>query len=152
VSAFIGIDPGKTGALAVIHPEGAEAWRWPGDVVTTADLLRDVLTRHRVTLCCIEKVASRPGQGVRSVFTFGENFGAWQGLLAAFAVPYTFATPHQWQKAVLDAGGGDTKVRSLNMARRLFPDVDLSRKGDHGMSDALLLALYVKRLHLRGTA
>jgi len=148
--AFIGIDPGKTGGIAVIHDEGAEAWRYPGDIMLAADLLREIRCRHRITLACIEKVASRPGQGVRSMFSFGQNYGAWLGMLAALGIPHVTATPQRWQKAVLDSGTGDTKARSLNMARRLFPDIDMRYKADDGKADALLMALYAKRLSKKG--
>lgn len=143
---YVGIDPGKRGGLAVLTPEGAKAWRWPGDITQAADLLREIRTKHNVRLAAIEKAASRPGQGVASMFTFGQNFGAWLGMLAALSIPHAIVTPRKWQAAMLDAGTGDTKARSLNMARRLFPDVDLRHKADDGKADALHLARYARHL------
>ena len=145
MSAFMGIDPGAKGGIAIIHPDGAEAWRYPGDVVAAADLLREILTRHPVALCAIEKVASRPGQGVRSMFSFGQNFGGWLGMLAMAGVPHVLVTPRKWQSAVLDAGTGETKARSLAWARRRFPSVDLRHKADDGKADALALAEFARR-------
>lgn len=142
--AFLGIDPGATGAAALIGPDGlALVEPWPGDVVAAADLLRGWVARYRVTLAALERVASRPGQGTVSTFTFGANFGAWQGILAALGIPYTMPTPATWQRGlVLPSDGPGPKARALAVARRLFPAVDLHRKGDHGKADALLLATY----------
>jgi len=146
MAAYMGIDPGKMGGIAIIHPDGAEAWRYPGDVVEAAAIVRGLMMHHSIKLACIEKVASMPGQGVKSMFSFGQNFGAWLGILAALNIPHTTVTPRQWQKAMLDAGTGDTKARSLNMARRLFPDIDMKYKCDDGKADALHLARYAKQL------
>jgi len=150
MKAYLGIDPGKKGGIAIIHPDGAEAWRYPGDIVSAAELLQEIRTHHAIILAVIEQVASRPGQGVRSMFSFGQNYGAWLGMLAAYGIPHTTVTPHKWQKAIMDAGTGDTKERSLNMARRLFPGIDLKHKADDGKSDALLMAMYARRMDQRG--
>lgn len=145
--AYLGIDPGKIGGVAVIHPDGADAWRYPGDIASAAALLREIHAQYRIKIACIERVASRPGQGVKSMFSFGQNFGGWLGALAALEIPHTTVTPHAWQKAVLDSGTGDTKARALSMARRMFPTVHLRFKADDGKADALLLAEFAKRRH-----
>jgi len=94
-----------------------------------------------------------PKQGVSSTFKFGMNFGAWQGILAALRIPYITVTPRQWQKALLDAGTGETKARSLNMARRLFPEVEMRFKADDGKADALHLARWAQREYqMKGAA
>lgn len=148
MKAFIGIDPGMTGALALIDNDGIVMVEdWPGDPVAAADLLRGWCAAYNVRHACLERVASRPGQGVSSVFSFGKNFGCWQGILAALSIPYSLPTPQVWQKRLIVASDGpDTKARSLAVARRLFPMVDLHRKGDHGKADALLLALYARQI------
>lgn len=143
--AFIGIDPGASGAVALIADDVALAEDWPGDPVAAADLLRSWLVEYNVKLCALERVASRPGQGVSSVFSFGANYGIWQGLLAALSIPYALPTPQVWQKGVIvPSDGPDPKARSLAVARRLFPCVDLHRKSDHGKADALLLAVFAR--------
>lgn len=146
---FAGIDPGQGGALAIISGDMQEAYSWdyPGSIEAAADLLREVMFEHHPVLVAIEKVGAMPKQGVSSTFKFGQNFGSWLGALSALQLPYIVVTPSKWQRSVLDSGGGDTKTRSLSMARRLFPGVDLSRKKDHGKADALLLALYASRWH-----
>lgn len=145
MSVYLGIDPGAKGGIAIVGPDFAEAWRYPGDIQEAAALLGLVVRQHDVKLACIERVSAMPGQGVSSTFKFGMNYGGWQGALAALAVPYVTVTPRKWQMALLDAGTGETKERSLNMARRLFPSVDLKYKADDGKADALHLARWAKR-------
>lgn len=145
IEAFVGIDPGASGAVALIGDDVALVEDWPGDPVAAADLLRSWLVHYNVKLCALERVASRPGQGVSSVFTFGTNYGTWQGLLSALSIPYVMPTPQAWQKGlIVPSDGQDSKSRSLAVARRLFPCVDLHRKSDHGKADALLLAVFAR--------
>ena len=126
------------------RPE-AYAWDFPGSIEAAADLLREVLLEHHPVLTGIEKVHAMPKQGVSSTFKFGSNYGSWLGAMSAMQMPHIIVTPAKWQRSLLDSGGGDTKTRSLSMARRLFPNVDLHLKKHHGRSDALLLALYAAR-------
>lgn len=143
---YIGIDPGQTGAMAAISPEGAIVFDF--DNSEALAFLR--LNRAEVRLSAVEKVSAMPKQGVSSTFKFGTNYGIWQGRLEACGIPYILVTPQKWQKAVFDSGtrGKDRKAMSIAMARRLFPDLsqDLRRKKDHGRADALLIAEYCRRL------
>ena len=140
----IGIDPGQTGGIAVgsADQQTAEAHRFPEDISNAMQLLRDLRGRSDIRLAAIEKVGAMPKQGVSSTFKFGANFGAWLGGLAALDIPHVLITPAQWQRRMLDSGTGQTKERSLNMARRLFPQVDLRFKRDDGKADALHLARF----------
>lgn len=141
---YIGIDPGKDGALAVI---------WPDDSVEAATfeeaeyrgILHDVESRN--SRCCLERVGAMPGQGVTSMFKFGENFGFIQGLLTAYSIPYELVTPQKWKKEFQVTGD---KNSSIAACKRLFPGVNLRRtdrcKKDHdGMAEALLMAEYARR-------
>lgn len=143
---YVGIDPGKQGGLAIISHDLTEAigFRFPDDFVEAANIMRDWKTQYSIACAGIEKVGAMPKQGVKSMFSFGENYGAWQGILSALSIPFIFVTPHKWQKAMLDSQGGSNKERSLNMARRLFPQVDLRHKADDGIADALHLARYAR--------
>ncbi len=144
---FIGIDPGKTGAAALITDEGThDVLDYPGDPSLIVDRFRDWKLDHDIIMAALEKVSARPGQGVVSMFTFGRNLGAWEGILSAFGIPFMMPTPRHWQKGLVDMkAGNDSKARSLNTARRLFPDAELTRKRDHGRADALLLAFWARR-------
>lgn len=144
--AWIGIDPGKEGAAALIFRDGQVVTDWPGDAAGAAELLLTWRPEYNVELVALERVGSMPGQGVKSMFSFGENFGTWQGILAALGIPHVMPRPQQWQRGlVMPSDGADPKARSLAVARRLFPDADLSRKKDHGRADALLLAWWARR-------
>ena len=144
---FAGIDPGQSGALAIVSSnlQEAYAWDYPESIEAAADLMRSVMFDHNPALTGIEKVGAMPKQGVSSTFKFGQNYGSWLGAMSALQVPYIIVTPAKWQRSLLDSGGGDTKSRSLPMPRRVFSGVDLSRKKDHGKADALLLALYAAK-------
>lgn len=139
---YIGIDPGKKGAMAII--------RGPGDytlVPFDVETYNRELLRVDNALCALERVGAMPGQGVTSMFSFGENYGFIQGLLTANAIPYELVTPQRWKKAFEVTGDKNTSVA---VAKRLFPGVSLrrtvqSRKDDDGMAEALLLAEYARR-------
>jgi crossover junction endodeoxyribonuclease RuvC len=110
------------------------------------DTLQNILLNHRVQLAVIEHVSAMPGQGVVSMFSFGQNFGWWLGMLEAFNVPTILVRPQAWQKALgVPKKAAKTDKPSLDVARRLFPSVDLHRKKDHGKADALLLAYYASQ-------
>ena len=141
----IGIDPGVSGALAVLR-EGRDAQVVTWDPEAYKDALRAVSVAGECAVACLEKVSAMPKQGVTSMFNFGENFGYIRGLLEANGIPYELVTPKKWQKefSVTD------KNSSVEVCKRLFPGVSLRRtekcKKDHdGMSDALLMAEYARR-------
>lgn len=146
IHAWLGIDPGASGAVALLNADGAVIVEDFTDVSAAADLLREWTITHTIMLAVLELASARPGQGVRSVFAFGTRFGEWCGLLSGLSVPYQIVPPQRWQKGtLLPSDGKDSKERSLTAARRLFPGVDLSRKRDHNRADALGLALFAKR-------
>lgn len=148
---YIGIDPGKSGAMAALlcGPEGNVL-----DVQTAA--FDDTAYRDRMEtlskcpggcVCCLERVHAMPKQGVNSMFSFGENFGFIQGLLTAFNIPFQMVTPRTWKG---EFGLNSDKQRSIDVCRRLFPDVPLRRTercrtNDDGMAEALLMAEYARR-------
>lgn len=139
--AYLGIDPGATGALALYSRDTAEAWDF--DRATMLATLMEILAEHRVQLAVVEHVSAMPGQGVTSMFSFGQNFGWWLGTLEALGVPVLLVRPQAWQKSLgVPKKAAKADKPSLDVARRLFPSVDLHRKKDHGRADALLLAFY----------
>lgn len=150
----IGIDPGKGGALAlvkaaqVLHVEDTPLIKGTKgkaqyDERGMWSTLKALTERHQVDRIVLEKVSAMPGQGVTSMFTFGQGFGLWLGMLAALPVPYELVTPRRWKKTMLaDIPGTDQKARSILAAKRLFPGLELPRKKDHGKAEAVLLAAY----------
>lgn len=143
-TAFIGIDPGADGALAALLP-GGDVRVVPFSKDAYADEVAGL--SGLVGLCMLEHVGAMPGQGVVSTFRFGENFGWIQGLLDAEDVPYELVRPQKWKR---EFGCTSDKNTSIEVARRLFPDVDLRRtprctKPHDGIAEALLLAEYARR-------
>lgn len=140
---YIGIDPGKTGALAVIE-EGI-AFVTPFDERGYIDTL--LTCDPKQTVVCLEHVHSMPGQGVASVFKFGENFGWIQGVLMALNIPYELVTPQKWKK---EFSATSDKNTSIDVCKRLFPSVSLKKserctKDNDGFAEALLMAEYARR-------
>jgi len=142
---YIGIDPGKSGAMALILDNGSvEAYSFGEGIY------RDVLEHVSNSGGCsavVERVNAMPKQGVTSMFSFGVNFGYIQGVLAAFHVPFELVTPAKWKK---EFGVTKDKNTSIAVAQRLFPQVSLlrtekCRKPDDGIAEALLLACYAQR-------
>ncbi|WP_031386504.1 RuvC family protein [Desulfonatronum thiodismutans] len=146
--AWIGVDPGASGAAALITADGEVlVMDWPGSVLLAVGTVRTWRMEHQIELAALESVHAMPKQGVSSMFKLGSNFGQWQGLLAALGVPFVLVRPQEWQKGVLHkCDGPDTKSQSLEAARRQWPDVDLSLKKHHGRADALHLAAYARRV------
>lgn len=142
--AFVGIDPGASGAIALLSQSDAIVSEF-GCLRHAGNVLRGWSNNYQIILVALESVHAMPGQGVTSMFNFGRNVGQWEGLIECLGLPCVQPTPQTWQKGLLKKSDGkDTKDRSLTVARRIFPSVDLHCKGDHGKSDALLLALWAK--------
>jgi hypothetical protein len=118
---------------------------WPEEPLLAAGKLRDWCQGYDIRLAAPEKVGARPGQGVVSRFTFGQNLGMWQGILSPLLIPYRMPTPQQWRKGLVDGRAGSTpKEQSPVTARRPFPDAPLARKKDVGRAEALLLAVWAR--------
>src|SRR5712692_2445907 len=148
----IGIDPGLSGAVAVLAADGALVAVHDTPVLTLATTRG---TRQEYDLpglvallgayagpqahVTLEESQAMPGQGVRSMFTIGVGFGVWLGVLAALAFPSTRVRPAVWKRAL---GVGKDKEASRLRAMQLFPTADLRRKKDHGRAEALLLAYW----------
>ena len=140
---YIGIDPGKSGALAAID-EGAVVlvkFDEPAYLDTISDL------RNKKTFCVLEHVNAMPGQGVTSMFNFGLNFGWIQGVLRANGIPFELVRPQKWKK---EFGITSDKNTSISVAHKLFPEVSFRRterctKDDDGLAEALLIAEYARR-------
>lgn len=97
---FIAIDPGKNGGVAWRSSGGTDTVAMPQTPFELARLLRGLSIMAVNVDCVIERVHAMPGDGGSSAFTFGENFGQIQGVLAATGIPYRFVTPQTWQKKV----------------------------------------------------
>lgn len=146
---FIGIDPGKKGGIALIDTETKVVCTFPYSDKELIGLCRDESysgnTEH--IMCCLEKVGAMPGQGVVSMFSFGQSVGYIKGVLESFRIPYQEITPQKWKR---EFGLSSDKAVSAEVCRRLFPDISLlatprCKKPHDGMAEALLMAEYARR-------
>lgn len=148
---YIGVDPGKSGGYAVVGSDAsAKAYPWDDERFVNhmkgATIMRD-MEGHKL-VACVEKVGAHPGQGVTSMFTFGQGFGYILGVLAALGIGVQLVPPGTWKKEFSLIG--KDKAASIAVCKRLFPGVDLRptekcRKDSDGMAEALLMAEYARR-------
>lgn len=150
--AFVGIDPGLTGGIAIYYPDNPTdscVWAMPVDgKFVDADDLSVLLTFHvPPTAIAIEHVTSRPRQA--GVFNFGLNTGIIHGVLGAMGLPFQLVASSKWKPAMglqryPDEDYKHNKERARQVAIKLFPHLadDLNRKKDDGKAEALLLAVY----------
>ncbi|MFM2432929.1 MAG: Planktothrix phage PaV-LD [Cyanobacteriota bacterium] len=157
---YIGIDPGLTGAIVAFLPSGEIEFhdmpvlevkkKQQLDYAGLAHILRRY-PAHGECMACIELVGAMPGQGVSSMFKFGQVYGAALATLAALQIPYERITPPVWKRAYRLVGC--EKDESRARALELFPSAvdSLKLKKHHGRADALLLAEYLRRQSQGGT-
>lgn len=157
---YIGIDPGKNGGIAVINdkfpkPVNITVYKYSDDdLIDVIDGTKGssiAVHRDEEIKCVLEKVNAMPGQGVVSMFNFGQNFGFIQGVLKAYEIPFELVPPQKWKKEFSVTSDKNT---SIEVAKRLFPGVNLKatdrcRKDHDGMAEALLIAEYGRR-HYNG--
>lgn len=142
---YIGIDPGKNGGIAVIHDDFIQNKPYSDEDIIK--LVCYAKARTNNARCVLEKVNAMPGQGVVSMFNFGQNYGFIQGVLKAYNIPFELVPPAKWKKEFSVTSDKNT---SIEVAKRLFPQVNLKAtercKKDHdGMAEALLMAEYCRR-------
>jgi len=151
----IGIDPGLSGAIAILSTESLKIFDMPTMTVerngkakrqVSAAELAEMLYLYSGRDCHVycERVSAMAGQGVTSVFSFGRSFGMIEGILAAFKMPVTYVAPATWVKAV---GRGQGKDASRARAMELFPSdqEQFKRVKDDGRADAALIAYWGSR-------
>jgi hypothetical protein len=165
---FLGVDPGLHGAMVALRAHGNRAEIVPTPILTApkgrdqydlaeiADKLRAwkqqaggdglMLTIERQQPMPLEK------GGTIANYNRGRSLAVFESMAVALAIPYQLVLPRVWQAQMLEGTqGDDTKQRSIIAAKRLFPEVSLrrterSRKDDDGISDAILLAEYGRRI------
>ena len=147
---YIGIDPGKSGAIACLkdYESGmVDVELTPFDEAAYVSKLSFYAKSYAIRGCVVERVNAYPGQGVTSMFNFGTNYGFIQGVLRAVGMPFELVPPGTWKRAF---GVTKDKNTSVAVAQRLFPDASLlrtekCRKPDDGFAEALLMAEYARR-------
>lgn len=155
----IGFDPGLDGAFTVLDNKGqiVQIFDMPTiEVKVGSSMKRQVAPQAIVSelqlftrepcFAVVEKVASRPGQGVASMFGFGRSLGVLEGLLAGLMIPYQLVPPQTWSKAMKLAPG---KGASRQRAMELWPAHagEFKRVKDDGRADSALLAYFVYKYY-----
>ena len=159
---YLGIDPGKDGALVAINSDGnvVASFMTGRDFTTKIGkgskreylisrmnyALKCLVGKHKIKLTVIEKQSARPGQGVTSTFSTGYGYGLWLGVLSANGIPFVEVRPRTWTSHILKDVPGEGKNRSVYAVSNRLPDLDLTpgkkRKPHDGLADAGCLALY----------
>ena len=96
---------------------------------------------HKINVV-VEQVSAMPGQGVTSMFNFGQSFGVIKGICSAMQLPIYFVRPAKWKKYFNLIK--TEKEASRTKAIEIFPYISskLSKKKDSNKAEAILIASY----------
>jgi len=151
---IFGIDPGISGAISILENKKIlEVLEMPtmidgkknkkqvnGSQVT--NIIKGRLNTDKEIAVVVEHVNAMPGQGVTSMFNFGQSFGVIKGICSALSLPIYFVRPMKWKKYFnlikTNKDASRTKVIEI------YPKISsqLSRKKDSNKADAILIARY----------
>ena len=151
---IIGIDPGLSGGIAVLEnnkvlrifdmpvmSEGKKNKRQLNSALLVS-LIKENIKFNEETVVVVEQVNAMPGQGVTSMFNFGQTFGAIKGVCAALELPIFFVRPSKWKKhfELINSSKDSSRTKAIEM----YPSIadKLSKKKDVNKSDAILIARY----------
>ena len=149
-----GIDPGVSGAISVFEDkkittffdmptmiEGKKNKRQVNAAQLAHEIKSRIIDRDNSAVL-IEQVGAMPGQGVTSMFNFGQTFGAIKGISAALGLPIFFVRPAKWKKhfELINSSKDASRTKAIEM----YPSIaeKLSKKKDVNKSDAILIARY----------
>ena len=158
---IIGIDPGLSGAIAILEnnkvekifdipvmPEGKKNKRQLNSA-QLVKLLKDIVSDDEEIAVVVENVSAMPGQGVTSMFNFGQTFGAIKGICAALGLPIFFVRPAKWKKHfdLINSSKDASRTKAIEMYPSLSDQ--LSKKKDVNKSDAILIARFFSETRLK---
>ena len=151
---IIGIDPGLSGAIAILEdnkvlnifdmPVMAEGKKNKRQLNSAqlVNIIRGNTVHEDEVVVIVEQVNAMPGQGVTSMFNFGQTFGAIKGVCAALNLPIFFVRPSKWKKyfELINASKDSSRTKVIEM----YPSLSnqLSKKKDVNKSDAILIARF----------
>ena len=158
---IIGIDPGLSGAIAILQnnkvlnlfdmPVMAEGKKNKRQLNSAqlVNILKDNTKSNAEIAVVVEQVNAMPGQGVTSMFNFGQTFGAIKGVCAALALPIFFVRPSKWKKhfELINSSKDSSRTKVIEMYPSLSSQ--LSKKKDVNKSDAILIARYYSDTSLK---
>ena len=151
---IIGIDPGLSGAIAILEntkvlaifdmPVMAEGKKNKKQLNSAqlVNILKENADINKESCVVVEQVNAMPGQGVTSMFNFGQTFGAIKGVCAALNLPIFFVRPSKWKKhfELINASKDSSRTKVIEMYPSL--STQLSKKKDVNKSDAILIARF----------
>ena len=156
---IIGIDPGLSGGIAIlddlkiydifdmpIMSEGKKNKNQLNSAQLVNILNKHVLKKEN-TFVIVEQVSAMPGQGVTSMFNFGQTFGAIKGICAALGLPIFYVRPAKWKKhfELINSSKDASRTKVIEM----YPSISsrLTKKKDVNKADAILIARYFRDCH-----
>jgi crossover junction endodeoxyribonuclease RuvC len=151
---IIGIDPGINGAISILKNkkiievydtptmiEGKKNKRQINGAQVT-NIIKERLNEEQEVVVVVEQVNAMPGQGVTSMFNFGQSFGVIKGICAALSLPIYFVRPTKWKKHfnLIKTNKDASRTKVIEA----YPEISskLHRKKDSNRADAILIALY----------
>ena len=153
---IIGIDPGISGSICffengkiidVVEMPTMTEGKINKRQVNGAQVYNEILKKtnksenHNVRVV-IEQVSAMPGQGVTSMFNFGQSFGILKGICSAMQLPLYFVRPAKWKKyfGLINSEKDASRTKAIEM----FPyfSSNLSKKKDSNKADAILIASF----------
>jgi|TARA_B100002052_G_scaffold14512_1_gene11656 crossover junction endodeoxyribonuclease RuvC len=151
---IIGIDPGLSGAIAILEdkkvfsvsdmPVMAEGKKNKRQLNSAqlVNIIRENTNPKEDIAVVVEQVNAMPGQGVTSMFNFGQTFGAIKGICAALGLPIFFVRPSKWKKHfnLINSSKDSSRTKVIEMYPSLSSQ--LAKKKDVNKSDAILIARY----------
>ncbi len=158
---IVGIDPGLSGAIAILEdkkvlsifdmPVMAEGKKNKRQLNSAqlVNIIKENTFKNEDIVVVVEQVNAMPGQGVTSMFNFGQTFGAIKGVCAALNLPIFFVRPSKWKKhfELINSSKDASRTKVIEM----YPSLSnqLTKKKDVNKSDAILIARYFDDTRLK---
>ena len=157
----VGIDPGLSGAIAILEnnkvlnifdmPVMAEGKKNKRQLNSAqlVNIIKDSTKPDAEKAVVVEQVNAMPGQGVTSMFNFGQTFGAIKGVCAALELPIFFVRPSKWKKhfELINSSKDSSRTKVIEMYPSLSSQ--LAKKKDVNKSDAILIARFYTETRLK---
>ena len=153
---IIGIDPGLSGGIAILDdlkifdiydmPIMSEGKKNKNQLNSAqlVNIIKKNIISSGDTFLIVEQVSAMPGQGVTSMFNFGQTFGSIKGICAALNLPIFFVRPTKWKKHfdLINSSKDASRTKVIEMYPSISPR--LSKKKDVNKADAILIARYFR--------
>tara|TARA_Y100001970_G_scaffold264103_1_gene350360 strand:+ start:83 stop:562 length:480 start_codon:yes stop_codon:yes gene_type:complete len=151
---IFGIDPGISGAISILkNKKVLEVYDMPTMIdgkknkkqvngSQIANIFKEIINTEDEITVIVEHVNAMPGQGVTSMFNFGQSFGVIKGVCSALSLPIYFIRPTKWKKHfnLINVNKDASRTKAIE----IYPEISnkLSRKKDSNRADAILIARY----------